>query len=97
MGPLERAERGDGASLGVLVLGKVLLAGGDGRTVVDDDGDVDAHDGDDGAHVQVHQEDPLRRARQSYCCSDGHGRVHPGSAMYPQIHKFITNTIYQHG
>ena len=31
----------------------------DGRAVVEQDGDVDAHDGHDAAHVEVHHEDSL--------------------------------------
>ena len=39
--------------------GEVLPAVGDAGAVVEEDGDVDAHDGDDGAAVEVHHEEAL--------------------------------------
>ena len=39
---------------------------GDGGAVVEEDGDVDTHDGDDGADVQVHHEVRLQEHKQKY-------------------------------
>ena len=61
MGSPYGAEAWYGAVLWILV-GVVLQLAGlacDGRAVVEQDGDVDAHDGHDAAHVEVHHEDSL--------------------------------------
>ena len=39
---------------------------GDGWTVVQQHADVDAHDGHDAAHVQVHHEDPLKQFEMKF-------------------------------
>ena len=46
-----------------VVDGQVLPAVGDARAVVEEDRDVDAHDGDDAAAVQIHHEEVLEVQR----------------------------------
>ena len=57
----ERPKTSDGADFRVsgIVGREVLTAWGDAWTVVQQDRDVDAHDGDDAAAVQVHHEEVL--------------------------------------
>ena len=57
----ERSKTSDGADLRVsgIVGREILTAWGDAWTVVQQDRDVDAHDGDDAAAVQVHHEEVL--------------------------------------
>ena len=57
----ERSKTSDGADFRVssIVGREVLPAWGDAWTVVQQDRDVDAHDGDDAAAVQVHHEEVL--------------------------------------
>ena len=63
MGPPDGPEAGQGPVFGVVVA--LIFAGlGNGGAVVDEDADVDAHDGQDGAHVQVHHEDALQQKEQ---------------------------------
>ena len=58
---LQRVERADAARLDVAAgTGQVLARLGQRRTLVDQQRDVDAHDGQDAAHVQVHHVDALR-------------------------------------
>ena len=59
MGPLESAETANAADLRVPGRGEVLPAVGHARTVVQKDSDVDAHDGDDAAAVEIHHEESL--------------------------------------
>ena len=68
LGVVRRVERhGVGARRhrafqGVAAAADVAAApAGDGRAVVQEDADVDAHDGHDTAHVQVHHEHSLER------------------------------------
>ena len=79
MSSSQRSETGNGAHLRVhgptavaggvaspsataAVLAATVLVG-DRRAIVQEDGDVDTHDGDDAAHVQVHHKDPLEGQR----------------------------------
>ena len=46
-----------------MVGGEVLTAGGDTGTVIKEDSDVDTHDGNDAATVQIHHEEVLEVQR----------------------------------
>lgn len=64
MRPFQRAKGRDGPDLCIVVSGQILLAGAHGGAVIDDDGDVDAEDGENGTHVEVHEEDALGKRRR---------------------------------
>jgi len=64
--PPDSAEAGDGPVFRVV---RVLVFGGGlghGGAVVDQNADVDAHDGNDATDVEVHHEDTLKQSVQYY-------------------------------
>ena len=63
MSPPEGAQTSDGTHLRVTGVGEVLSAVGHTGAVVQQYGDVDAHDSDDAAAVEVHHEEVLEEER----------------------------------
>ena len=65
MSSTKSSKAGHGSNLWIsgVVDGQVLPAVGDARAVVEEDRDVDAHDGDDAATVQIHHEEVLEVQR----------------------------------
>ena len=59
----ESSQASDGSDLGVPGVCQVLPAVGDAGAVVEEDGDVDAHDGNDAAAVEIHHEEVLEEER----------------------------------
>ena len=59
----ESSQASNGAHLGVPGVGQVLPAVGDAGAVVEQDGDVDAHDSNDAAAVEIHHEEVLEEER----------------------------------
>ena len=59
MGSPESSQTSDGSDLGVPRVGQVLPAVGDAGAVVEEDGDVDTHDSNDAAAVEIHHEEVL--------------------------------------
>ena len=59
MGPPQGSQASNGTDLRVPGVGQVLPAVGDAGAVVEEDGDVDAHDRDDAAAVEIHHEEVL--------------------------------------
>ena len=70
MSTSEGAEASDGPDLRVSCVGEVLPAVGDAGAVVQQDGDVDAHDSDDAPAVEVHHEEVLEEERLYFVIHD---------------------------
>ena len=70
MSTTEGAEASDGPDLRVSGVGEVLPAVGDAGAVVQEDGDVDAHDRDDAPAVEVHHEEVLEEERLYFVIHD---------------------------
>ena len=66
----ESAQTSDGADLRVPGVGEVLPAVGHTGAVVQQDGDVDAHDSNDAAAVKVHHEEVLEEERLNLVVHD---------------------------
>ena len=59
----ESSQTSNGSHLGVPGVGQVLPAVGHAGAVVEEDGDVDAHDSNDAAAVEIHHEEVLEEER----------------------------------
>ena len=59
----ESSQASNGSHLGVPGVGQVLPAVGHAGAVVEEDGDVDAHDSNDAAAVEIHHEEVLEEER----------------------------------
>lgn len=70
MSPPEGSQTSDGSDLRVTGVGEVLSAVGHTWAVVQQHGDVDAHDSDDAAAVEVHHEEVLEEERLNLVIHD---------------------------
>ena len=59
----ESSQTSNGSNLGISGVCQVLPAVGDAGAVVEEDGDVDAHDSNDAATVEIHHEEVLEKER----------------------------------